>query len=152
MIEVYYYNITFSELSDEVFGEGYKYGHVPTDHPGYFRSLRRSVTRRRTPTEIRAVESKKKNGCDFVIISRRRYTKMLTSERSTPTSIFFDDMVSIDTGRIRVSSGRCGRRSWPSIWIRTQSGNYYDEEKKITRRSRFCDLPARWRKTYLKFE
>ena len=60
MIEVYYYNITFSELSDEVFGEGYKYGHVPTDHPGYFRSLRRSVTRRRTPTEIRAVESKKK--------------------------------------------------------------------------------------------
>ena len=79
MIEVYYYNITFSELSDEVFGEGYKYGHVPTDHPGYFRSLRRSVTRRRTPTEIRAVESKKKkNGCDFVIISRRIHTKMLT--------------------------------------------------------------------------
>ena len=54
-------------------------------------------------------------------------------ERCTPTSIFFDNMVSIDTGRIRVSSGRCGRRSWPSIWIRTQSGNYYDEEKKITR-------------------
>ena len=61
-------------------------------------------------------------------------------------------MVPIDTGRIRVSSGRCGRRSWPSIWIRTQSGNYYDEEKKITRRSRLCDLPARWRKTYLNFE
>lgn len=73
MIEVYYYNITFSELSDEVFGEGYKYGHVfeylPTDHPGHPRSLRRPVARARTPTEIRAVESKK-NGPDFVIINK----------------------------------------------------------------------------------
>ena len=79
MIEVYYYNITFSELSDEVVGEGRKYGHVPTNHAEHFRSLRRSVTRRRTPTEVRAVRSKERNGCEFVIINRRRYTKMLTT-------------------------------------------------------------------------